>query len=481
MQIKYLIQNRSPKESELIARAFEFAREAHKGQRRESGEDYFTHPYQTAKKLTDLNLDTATVVAALLHDVVDDTPVTCEQIQKEFGEEITSLVKGVSKLGKVKYQGVERYAENLRRFFFAMSKDLRIVLIKLADRMHNMETIQYLPKNKQTRIAKETLEIYAPIANRLGMGRIKGALEDLAFPIARPKEYQKTLKIYNARKETQFKYIKKAESSLMKALIKQDIKVKELQGRVKHIYSFFKKLKKYNGNADLIYDIIAIRVIVDEIKDCYNVLGITHDIWRPLPNRIKDYVALPKLNGYKSIHTTVFGPNGAIIEIQTRTTAMHQDAEFGIASHWLYDEAKGSKRYKNNKIKAPQAKDIRWIQQLAEFQKKYSSAKEFLNDLKIDFFGDRIFVLTPQGDVIDLPEDATPLDFAFKIHSYIGSHCIGSKVNQRMVSLDYSLQNGDVVEILTRERSRPNPKWLDIVRTSEAKAKIKNALKKIDS
>lgn len=478
MKIEYLIQNKSSDDAEIITKAFEFSRKAHKGQQRESGEEYFTHPCETAQKLADLNMDAATIAAALLHDVVDDTPVKIAEIQKEFGKEISGLVEGVSKLGKVKYQGIERYAENLRKFFFAMSKDLRVVLIKLADRLHNMETIQYLPKNKQARIAKETLDIYVPIANRLGMGQIKGVLEDLAFSAAYPDEYKKTLEIYNARKETQFKYIKKAEASLMKALIKNDIEVVELQGRVKHLYSFFKKLEKYDGNADLIYDVIAIRVIVGEIKDCYNILGIVHNIWKPLPNKIKDYIALPKPNGYQSIHTTIFGPNGTIIEIQTRTMGMHREAEYGIASHWIYDEIKESSSYKNRSLKIPDVKKISWIQQLADLQKSSANTAEFLKELKMDFFNSRIFVLTPRGDVIDLPEGATPLDFAFKIHSWVGSHCIGAKANQRMVPLDYTLQSGDVVEILTREKSRPNPKWMEIVRTSEARGKIKNALRK---
>ncbi|MFH1175372.1 MAG: RelA/SpoT family protein [bacterium] len=473
-----LIQNRDQKEAELISKAFYFSEKAHKGQKRESGEDYFSHPLETANKLTQLNLDAATIAAALLHDVVDDTSVNLNQIKKEFSSEIADLVEGVSKLGKAKYQGLERYAENLRKFFLAISKDLRVVLIKLTDRLHNMETIQYLPRNKQQRIARETLEIYAPIANRLSMGNIKGELEDLAFPIACPEEYQKTLKIYNARKETHSKYITGAKRSLVKTLYKNGIKIKELRGRVKHIYSFYKKLTKYNGNADLIFDIVALRVIVDDIKDCYGAMGIIHSVWKPLPNKIKDYIALPKPNGYKSLHTTVFGPSGTAIEIQIRTMEMHQEAEFGIATHWLYDENKSTRSYKQGRAAALDAKNINWIQQLAELQKKSSDTNEFLNELKIDFFNDRIFALTPKGDVIDLPEGATALDFAFKIHSGIGSKCAMAKVNQRIVPLDYTLQSGEIVEIITRENTRTNPKWLDIVRTSEAKHKIKNALKK---
>lgn len=478
MNLETLTQNQPPKDTELIAKAYDFAKNAHQGQKRENGEEYFIHPYETAKKLTELKLDSVAIAAALLHDVVDDTPIKIEEIQKEFGKEIANLVEGVSKLGKVKYQGVERYAENLRKFFLAMSKDLRVVLIKLADRTHNMETIQYLPQKKQQRIAKETLEIYAPIANRLGMGKIKGNLEDLAFPVAYQEEYNKTLKIYNARKETQLKYIEQAKRILIKKLVKYNIDIIEVHGRAKYIYSFFKKLEKYDGNPDLIFDIIALRVLVKDIKNCYGALGIAHNVWKPLPNRVKDYIALPKPNGYKSLHTTVFGPDGVMIEIQIRTPEMHREAELGIAAHWFYDNSKKS-IFKNHSIKIPDAKEIKWIQQLAEFQEKNTGTQDFLDNLKIDFFSDRIFVLTPRGDVIDLPESATPLDFAFKIHSWVGSHCIGAKANQRIVPLDHTLQSGDVVEILTREKSRPNPKWMEIVRTSEAKGKIRNALKKI--
>lgn len=477
MEIAPLILNKSQKDEELITRAFEFSQNAHKGQLRESGEDYFVHPYHTALKLAGLKMDAATIAAGLLHDVADDTPVPLESIRKEFGRDITDLVEGSSKLGKAKYHGIERYAENLRKFFLAISKDLRVVMIKLADRTHNMETIQYVPQHKQKRIARETLEIYAPIANRLGMGQIKGLLEDLAFPIACPEEYKKTLDIYLARKETQSLYITKAKKILIKNLYKNGIRIKEMHGRVKHIYSFYKKLEKYRGCAEEIFDIIALRALVEDIKECYGAMGIIHNLWKPLPNKIKDYIAVPKPNGYKSLHTTVLGPDGSAIEIQIRTLEMHQEAEFGIAAHWFYDEAK-PKIYKNNKAAIPDAKKISWIQQLAELQKNPQNTDEFLNDLKLDFFSDRIFVLTPKSDVIDLPEGATPLDFAFKIHSKIGSKCAMAKANQRIVPLDYKLQNGEVVEIITRDNVRVNPKWMDIVKTSEARGKIKNALKK---
>lgn len=481
MDVEILTKNHSPKDAELIKKARDFAKEAHKGQRRASGEEYFIHPFQTARKLAELKMDAITIAAGLLHDIIDDTPIKIEQIRKEFGEEVARLVIGASKLGKAKYQGMERYAENLRKFFLAISKDLRIVLIKLADRMHNMETIQYLPENKQKRIAKETLEIYTPIANRLGMGQIKGGLEDLAFPIAYPEEYKKTLAVYNARKETHLEYIEKAKRILIKTLYKNGIKVQELSGRVKHIYSFYKKLSKYGGDADAIFDIIALRAIMEDIKECYGALGIIHNIWKPLPDKIKDYIAIPKPNGYKSLHTTVLGPGRIAIEIQIRTPQMHQEAEFGIAAHCFYDEIKSTNAYKKRQSALPDAKKIPWIQQLAEFQKNSSNTNEFLNGLKIDFFNDRIFVLTPKGDVIDLPEGATAIDFAFKIHTSVGSKCAMAKANHRIVPLDYKLKSGEVVEIITRENVRVNPKWADIARTSEARSKIKNAIKKADS
>jgi len=474
-----LTENYSQKEAELIAKAFDFAKSAHKGQKRESGEDYFIHPYMTALKLADLKLDGIAIAAALLHDVVDDTEIEQSQIKKAFGGEIANLVEGISKLGKAKYQGIERFAENLRKFFLAMSKDLRVVLIKLADRTHNMETIKYLPGNKQKRIAKETLEIYAPIANRLGMGQVKGELEDLAFPIAYPEEYEKTLKIYNTKKETQSQYIQTAKKILIKKLVKNNVPLEEVNGRIKHTYSFFKKLSKHDGNADLIFDIIAIRILVKNIRDCYNALGVVHNIWRPLPNRIKDFVALPKPNGYKSIHTTVLGSDNIILEIQIRTLEMHQEAEFGIASHWIYDESKNTKNYQRKKTKIPKAGEISWVQQLAELQNNQTSTNEFLSDLKLDFFNNRIFVLTPKGDVLDLPEGATPLDFAFKIHSDIGCKCIAAKANKKIIPLNYSLQNGEVIEIITRDNITPKRKWLAIVQTNEAKHKIRTALKRL--
>lgn len=466
-----LIENRDKRESALISRAYEFSKSAHSGQKRESGEDYFIHPCMTAVKLANLRTDAETIVSALLHDVVDDTPVTIEQIQKEFGQEVARLVAGVSKLGKAKYQGLERHAENLKKFFLAMNNDIRVALIKLADRSHNIETIHSLPIAKQSRIAKETLEIYAPIANRLGMGHIKGELESRSFPIAYPEAYKKITAIYNSKKEAHLQYVMKASKVIKQQLAGNSIKIIELQGRVKHIYSFFKKLKKYHGDASLIYDIIAIRILVPEIKDCYGALGIIHNIWKPLPNKIKDYIAMPKTNGYQSLHTTVFGPEQVILEIQIRTPEMHDEAESGIAAHWKYDDSKNHKQY--------QKRDVSWTAQLVNMQKEESDINDFLKNIKFDFFNDRIFVLTPRGEVIDLPEGATPLDFAFKIHSDVGCHCTGAVIDQKIVPLNYQLKSGEIIKILTKENSFPKRNWLDIIQTNEAKHKIRSALRKM--
>jgi len=469
--LSQLINKRDKEESALISRAYEFAKNAHSGQKRESGEDYFIHPCMTAVKLAALKSDAETIVSALLHDVIDDTPITIEEVRKEFGSEIAKLVEGVSKLGKARYQGLERHAENLKKFFLAMNNDIRVALIKLADRSHNIETIRFLPIAKQIRIAKETLEIYAPIANRLGMGHLKGELETLSFPIAHPEAYKKIRSIYNNKKETHLKYVIKAAKIIKRQLEDNNIKIIELQGRVKHIYSFFKKLKKYHGDASLIYDIIAIRIIVPEIKDCYSSLGIIHNIWKPLPNKIKDYIAMPKINGYQSLHTTVFGPEQAVLEIQIRTPEMHSEAESGIAAHWKYDDNKNKKQY--------QKRDVSWTTQLVNIQKQESDINDFLKNVKFDFFSDRIFVLTPRGEVIDLPEGSTPLDFAFKIHSDIGCHYAGAMIDQKIVSLNYQLKNGEIIKILTKENSFPKRNWLDIVHTNEAKHKIRNALRKM--
>ena len=458
---------------EIIKRAYNLAQKAHKGQKRLSGENYISHPIEVAKILTELKSDIPTICAGLLHDVPDDTSVPLSFIRKEFGEEIAFLVNGVSNLGKIKYRGEKRYIENLRKLFLSMARDIRVVLIKLADRLHNMRTLSYLPKEKQYRIALETLEIYAPIANRLGIGTIKGHLEDLSFPYVYPKEYQWLMENVKEKYEDRENYINNIIPKIKKYLESEKIKILDIHGRAKHYFSLYKKLQKYEMNWDKIYDLVAVRIIVSDIPECYKTLGLIHKNWKPLLGRIKDYIALPKPNGYRSLHTTVFCINGKITEFQIRTPEMHEEAEYGIAAHWAYSEAgKPSKGVlvTNNKFL--------WIKQLQQWQKEIKNSTEFVKSLKIDFFKDRIFVFTPKGDVIDLPEGATPVDFAYHIHTDIGHKCAGAKIDGKLYSLSHPLENGQVVEIITKKEKKPNPDWLRFVKTNHAKTRIKNWLKR---
>lgn len=459
----------------LLRRAYEFAERAHKGQKRASGDPYITHPVHTAYTLSKMNLDDATIAAALLHDVVDDTPVTIEEVEKEFGKEIAFLVSGVTKLGKIKYRGIERHVENLRKMFFAMAEDIRVVLIKLADRLHNMETLNYVPEEKQKRIALETIEIYAPLAMRLGIGSLRAKLDDLAFRYAYPEEYQWVVKNVKEKIQEREGYLKKVEPILKKELEKEGIPIIDINYRAKHYWSLYQKLLKRNMDFSQIHDLIAMRIIVESIQDCYAVLGAIHKNWKPLPGLIKDYIALPKPNGYKSIHTTVFCIDGRITEFQIRTRDMHEEAEYGIAAHWAYTE--GGKPDTGVKATDPR---FAWVGQLREWQEKMSdtTSDEFLESLRIDFFKDRIFVLTPKGDVIDLPEDATPIDFAYQIHSDIGNQATAARINGKIASLDSPLKNGDVIEILIQKNKKPSEKWVGFVKTNNARTKIKNSLKK---
>lgn len=459
-----------PQAINLIRRAYEFAEKAHMKQKRESGENYIIHPFAAALTLTKLNLDTNTIAAALLHDVLEDTEVIPQELEKEFGKEITFLVQGVSKISKIKYKGTEHRVENLRKMILAMAENIRVILIKLADRLHNMETLNFLPVEKQRRIALETLEIYAPLANRLGMGELKGHLEDLAFPYVYPQEYQWLLKETKDKYQEREKYLENVQPILEKALREEGINDFQIHTRAKHYYSLFKKLQKYDMDFGKIYDLAALRIIVSNVEQCYLVLGILHKLWRPLPGRIKDYIALPKPNGYQSLHTTVFCLDGKMTEFQIRTQAMHEEAEKGIAAHWAYSE--GGKPLSGAKVD----ERFTWVRQLKEWQKELHGSDEFLDSLKIDFFKDRIFVLTPKGDVIDLPDGATPVDFAYQIHSDIGNQCAGAKVNNKMVALDYILNSGEVVEIITQKNKKPSPSWLDFAKTNEAKNRIRKYL-----
>ncbi|MBU1130667.1 RelA/SpoT family protein [Patescibacteria group bacterium] len=454
----------------IIKQAYEFAAMAHAGQKRLSGDDYIQHPLATAKKLVQLKMDVPTIAAGLLHDVPEETDYTLEDIKKQFGKEITKLVEGITKIGTLKYRGVERYAENLRKMFLAMSDDIRTIIIKFADRLHNLETLEYNRPDKRRRIALETLEIYAPLANRLGMGEIKGQLEDLSFVYAYPKEYEWVQTSSKNRLKVEKKYIEKIKKTLQKEMLENEIPFVSIHGRIKHIYSLYKKLLDKDKDINKIYDLIAIRVITQNVADCYKVLGLIHRQWVPLKGRIKDYIAQPKPNGYQSIHTTVFAERGKIVEFQIRDQEMHELAEFGVAAHWHYAEIKTKKLSKEKTI---------WLNQLMDIQKKVADNIEYLSNIKLDVFQSRIFVFTPKGDVIDLPENATPVDFAYHIHTDIGDKCIGAIVNENMVSLSSELKSGDVVEILiNKSRKNPNQDWLNFVKTNLAREKIKYSLKK---
>jgi GTP pyrophosphokinase len=458
---------------EAIQRAYLAAKKYHAGQMRRAGDPYICHPLRTALTVARFRIDTPTVQAALLHDVAEDTSCSIEEIRKEFGDEVAFLVNGVTKLGHVKYRGVEEEVENLRKMMLAMSEDIRVILVKLADRFDNMQTLSALPPEKQRRIALETLDLYAPIAHRLGMGELAGDLEDLAFPYVYPKEYQWLMENVRERYEDRQRYLEPLVPLLRDALTKAGIVPLSIHSRAKHYYSLYKKLLRKDMNLETIYDLVALRVIVSNIEECYAALGVVHAMWKPLPGRIKDYIALPKPNGYRSLHTTVFGPGGKIIEIQIRTQEMHEESERGIAAHWHYSEDKSGSR-RSQQI----PKEFAWVQQLQKWQEDHKITDDFLESLKIDFFKDRIFVITPKGEVIDLPEGSTPVDFAYHIHTEVGNQCAGARVNGKIVPLNYRLSSGDVVEILTQRNKMPSAEWLEFVRTSFAKSKIRDALRR---
>src|SRR3989339_821977 len=459
------------KDAVLIEKACAFAEKAHAGQKRMNGEPYFNHVFETAKILTQLGMDAKTIAAGLLHDILEDTEIKEEEIKREFGDDILFLIKGVTKLGTLKYRGHERHVESLRKFFIAMANDLRVVIIKFADRLHNLRTLEHAPEEKRYRIAVESIEVYAPLANRLGMGKLKGDLEDAAFPFAYPKEYMQIEEIIKEKKGLYEKYLTEVNEKLKSELKKNKIKVVDINYRIKHKYSLYKKLLKYNMDIEKIYDIVALRVVVDTVEECYRVLGLVHSLWNPLPGRIKDYIALPKPNGYRSIHTTIFTGLGGIAEIQIRTEEKHAEAAYGVAAHFAYKE-QGEKKVKDDKDK------FKWIEELKELKYSPDDPKNFFNHLKMDFFNDRIFIFTPQGDVIDMPEDSTPIDFAYSIHSDIGDHTSGAKINGKMSPIFSKLKNGDIVEIITKKNANPSNKWLDYVKTSVAKKHIKSYLEK---
>lgn len=460
----------------LIERAFEFAVRGHEGQKRLSGDDYVTHPLSVALFLSNLNLDASTICAGILHDILEDTTTTSEELEKTFGKEITFLVQGVTKLGKLEYSekpqlkrvGSKEHFDSLKRMFLAMAEDVRVILIKLADRYHNMTTLKFLPKDDQKKVASETLEIYAPIAARLGMGKIKGQLEDFAFPYEYPGEYSWLIKKVKEKYADRLNYIDRTKPLIKKLLIDAGIKVIDLHSRAKHYFSLYQKMLKKELEIDKVLDLVAMRIIVPDIKSCYETLGILHNQYKPMPGFVKDYIALPKPNGYQSLHTTIFCEKGRIVEIQIRTPEMHDFAENGIAAHWSYTES-GKKSIRANTI------EIDWIAQLKKFLSEVQTGETIAN-LKIDFFKNRIFALTPKGDVKDLPEGATPIDFAYSIHTDLGMSIMGAKVNGKMVPISYELKNGDVVEIIKGKKVKPTLDWLKKVKTAEARRQIKNYL-----
>lgn len=475
-----LLREPSNEEIELIKKAFEFSKKAHEGTARFSGEPYFTHAFQAGKNLAEFGMDAPSIAAGLLHDTLEDGDTDEKTLEQEFGKEVTFLVEGVTKLGKLKYHGLERHAESLRKLFIATAKDPRVLIIKLADRLHNVQTLKGHPRaDKQHRIALETLDIFAPLADRLGMGRLKGELEDRSFPYVYPEEYKKVTELMKKKREDHEKYLEKFHRSLQKELAAHGIKDFRTSYRVKHIYSLFRKLIRKDMDIDKIYDITAIRVITRSVEDCYKVLGIIHGAWKPLPGRIKDYIALPKPNGYQSIHTTVFTGDGGIVEVQIRTEQMHREAEYGIASHFAYKKGTTEQPRRpsdNNNIKIKTK--LNWINELIQWQEQVSENKKFLKDLKMDFFQNRVFVFTPKGDTIDLPEDSTPVDLAYMIHSDIGNHMSGAKVNGKMASIKTKLRNGDIVEITTKKNAHPSRKWLEYVKTGIAQRHIRLWLQK---
>ena len=460
-------ENRPKADTTMIQLAFEFAQKAHADQKRKNGEPYIQHSLRTAFVLTQIKADLETVVAGLLHDIPEDTEYTLADIEKNFGEEVADLVEGITKLSKIKYRGIERYSESLRKMFLAMAKDLRVILIKFADRLHNLRTLESLPLEKRLRIAKETLEIYAPIAGLLGVFRLKWQLEDICFKHLYPEEYKKLEYKYKVEKKYEHnQYIQKTKNILGAKLKEAKIPF-QITSRFKHLYGIYLKMQKKDRKFAEIYDVFAMRVVVPSIADCYKTLGIIHSLWRPNPSRFKDYIAVPKPNGYRALHTTVYGLESKSCEFQIRTKEMDEQAKFGIAAHWYY-KAKGSVS-----INQPG-----WVKEVLKIQKDTEDTLDFIKQIKFDVFHDRIFVFTPKGDVFDLPKGSTPIDFAYYVHSDIGNQAVGAMVNDKIATLDQGLKNGDLVEII-REKKRKGPSrdWLKIVKTATARNKIKQNLR----
>lgn len=461
--------------SALVCRAFEFAYKLHQGQYRASGEPYICHPVAVAGLLRDLGGDSAMIAAGFLHDVVEDTDVTPEEIEANFGEEVRQLVEGVTKLSKFNFHSkTERQAENFRRMFLAMAQDIRVIVVKLADRLHNMRTLEHLAPVKQTRIARETLEIFAPLANRLGIGRFKWELEDISFKYLEPDAYRQMQEHVSEKRTDREDRLKQVAETLRDRLANLGVHCVEVSSRPKHLYGIYRKMQRQQKDFNEIYDVAAIRLIVSNNEECYRALAVVHDAFRPIPGRFKDYIGLPKPNRYQSLHTVVIGHHGRPIEVQIRTLEMHHIAEYGIAAHWKYKEAGNS----SNTLLTADDEKFTWLRQLLEWQSDLKDAREFLEDVKGNLFDEEVYVFTPNGDLIPLPHGSTPVDFAYRIHTEVGNHCAGAKVNGRIVTLDTQLQNGDIVEIITQKNGHPSLDWLNFVRTAGARNRIRQWYKR---
>ena len=459
----------APADRELVQRAYERACEAHVGQRRVSGEDFVEHPLHVARILANLGLDGQTLAAALLHDTVEDTDMTVAEVERDFGPGVARLVEGVTKLSRIEFRSdQQQHAENIRRMLLAMADDIRVVLVKLADRLHNMRTLDALPEPRRKRISRETMDIYAPLAHRLGMGQVKWELEDLAFRNLDAETYHDIVRRVNRKRRDRELTVADLSDILSRELEKIDIQA-EITGRPKHIYSIWQKMLRDHKDFTQIYDLLAMRVLVDSVKDCYGVLGVVHSLWKPLPGRFKDYIAMPKSNGYQSLHTTVISHTGEPLEVQIRTHDMHVVADFGVAAHWSYKEGGGDPRFDQK---------LSWLRLLMEWQKEVTDAESFVDAVKVDIFQDEVFVFSPKGDVLNLPAGSTPVDFAYRIHTEVGHRCIGAKVNGRMVPLDYELRNGEIVEILTSKGPHgPSRDWLGFVKSASARERIRKWFK----
>lgn len=472
-------QYMSESDTKNVKKAYEWASELHKEQKRKSGEPYIIHPIQVAGILAELKMDTATVISGYLHDVVEDTTATLQDVRDNFGETIAQIIDGVTKISKIQYQSSqEQLAENHRKLLLAMSKDIRVIIVKLADRLHNMRTLGALREEKQKRIAKETLEIYAPLADRLGISTIKWELEDLSLSYIDPEQYYHIASLMNMKREERISYVQEAVEQINGAIKDLELSHVDVYGRPKHIYSIYRKMVDKHKAFEEIYDLLAVRVLTDSIPDTYAVLGAIHSKWTPIPGRFKDYIALPKANGYQSLHTTVIGPDGRPLEVQIRTHHMHEVAEYGVAAHWAYKKNRGSNKEANVDENSQQALNV--IQGILELQENAKNAEDFMDGVTGDLFSDRVYAFTPRGDVFELAKGAGPLDMAFSIHTNIGIKTTGAKINGRIVPLDYKIKTGDIIEIITSANAKPSRDWLEIVSTRRARNKIKQYFKQLD-